>query len=383
MNAQELRHHLESVLSVIGIDRVLTKYVFILARGYHFIAMEMYEVVYSKNRTIFSRKQVGAQEKFYEIRKQVETFPLGQIFHEAIQLVHTLEALQGVFEDNRSFRELKTYVERFYKTFEAFARAGDDQAFAQMMIEANFLYSALSAMRQAFQSVFEEIGLPDARQEQGHARLELWFSQARSLPVAVLRLASVEQAYQELCGLAGVSVHTHPLKVVRMENTGELWLCLEGEGHVIALLTALLERYTQFLYRRLTMQDQSSAMADKVMATQSLVNLVDELERSPFQQQAPDEPQLQQIALQLRKHFIGLLACEPSIRINRQSYTADEQTRQNFMAESQGLLQRYQGLTLPLEHVPAPADGGLRMVRVPAPMTPIALGAGEAWAAAS
>jgi hypothetical protein len=383
MNAKELRQHLDTVLGVIGIDRVLTKYVFILARGYHFIAMEMYEVVYSKNRTIFSRKQVGAQEKFYEIRKQIETFPLGQIFHEAIQLVNTLDKLQDTFEDNRSFRELKTYVERFYKAFEAFARAGDDQVFAQMMIEANFLYSALSAMRQAFQSVFEEVSLPEARTEQGQARLELAFSQGRLLPTTVLRMVSVEQAYQTLCELAGVSLQTYPLRVVHMENTDELWLCAEGERHVMALLTSLMERYCQFLYRRLTLQDQSSAMADKVMATQSLVNLVDELERSPFQQKAPDEEALQQIALHLRKQFIGLVACEPLIRINGHTYAADEPTRDNFMAEGQGLLQRYHGLTLPLGHAPVPAETGLRMVRVPAPLAPVALGAGEAWASAS
>gem|GEM_PF-4756945 len=53
MTSFQIQTFLEDLLSELTIDRVLPKYIFILARGYQQITEGLSELIYTKNRTVF------------------------------------------------------------------------------------------------------------------------------------------------------------------------------------------------------------------------------------------------------------------------------------------------------------------------------------------
>lgn len=344
MTTFELREHLDVLLSVINIDRVLPKYVFILSRGYLHIAGDLTELLYSRNRTIFSKKQQSALDTFHDVRKQSDKFPLGQIFHEAIQLQETLEALGTTFEPvgNAALLDMQGRVERFYRAFESFARMGDDKSFCQLMSESHHLYPTLMNTRQVASMLRDAVLREDG---DGAGRLSLFFKHAASFAAVVDKLAALERGYLALATLMGVSVETYPLDVVKIETagleTGGLWVLVQGHPRVMDVYGALLERFALFLYRRLAVGADGGTISDRVLASQSLVNLTDELERIGMRQLLREEARLQKTALTLRRDFVTLFAGSPSIRINETPFEVEPPAWDNYIAESLQLLPRY------------------------------------------
>ena len=190
MTSYQLREHLAKVLDLVGTDHTLVKYIFILSWGYDQIAGELSELLYLRNRTIFAKKQQNAQEKFFELRKQAESFPLGQIFHEAIKLQTELERLEDVFQhtQDKAIRETRSQVERFYKAFEEYAKDSTDQKFSDLMLEATQLNSFLSITRKVF-STIEQVLLPAASEAPEVARLALLFEQRQHFSILLQFIA--------------------------------------------------------------------------------------------------------------------------------------------------------------------------------------------------
>jgi len=351
MTSYELNQHMDTVLRAIGIDRVLTKYIFILARGYEHLTSELTELLYSRNRTLFSKKQQNSQDKFIEIRKQSETFPVGLIFHEAIQLKSELERLSGHFKEgtDKVFQDLALQVDQFYKAQEDYARNGDEHYFTMLMAEAKHLYSLISATRQAF-STLRNATMTTEEAKPDQQRFSMWFKYVDTFSTLVLKLGALERLYLEVCKLIRVGSDAYPLQVIKVE-TGSLWVCVEGHKRAIEMMGSLVERYTLFLYRRLASGEAAAAISDRVLATQSLVNLVDELERTSENGMVVEEAQLQKSALVLRRDLVALVAGEPSVRINEVPLSVDESVWSHFIQESLQLLPRYSPVVVLNEQV--------------------------------
>jgi hypothetical protein len=335
MTSYQLREHLSKVLELISTEHVLVKYIFILSWGYDQISEELSELLHLRNRAVFSKKQQVAQEKFFELRKQSESFPLGQIFHEAIQLQKELERLEEVFQhtQDKAIRELYAQVEHFYKAFESFAREATDQRFAELILEAAHLSTILASTRRVF-STIEQVLLPDEPEAPDVDRLALLLEEeVASLPAIVEKLSALQASYEELCWLVDVSLEEYPLQVAKVEAPN-LWVCIEGERRVIGIMSALVGRYAQFMYSRFGSDGTTSVVSERVISTQSLVNLTDELERAGFNEVVRHTDRLQKSALALRRDLTSLMAEQPTIRVNGQAYAVDESGWAEFMSES-------------------------------------------------
>ncbi len=346
MTSFELRQHLDDLLSVIGIDHVLPKYIFILARGYEQISQELLELLYTRNRTLFSKKQQFTQEKFLEVRKQSDTFSPGHIFHEGITLMETLRRLGNAFEEaeDRAIRELTEQVESFYGAAERYARSGTDEAFASMLIEAGHLYPTMLTFRHLLHTLRQVIS-SSTEPEQGQAQLSLYFKHSRSFSAVVGKLASLERAYHELSRLAGITADGQTLTVEKLETGGSdkggLWVSVVGSSRIIDVLGSLIGRYALFLFRRLSTAEPGTTISDRVLANQSLVNLMDEFERVGFREALADESSLQKAALLLRRDFVTLLAGEPAVQVNGEAFEVDEPAWPSYITESLRLLPKY------------------------------------------
>lgn len=339
MNLYRLQQHLGVVLQALDTDRDLIKFIFILARGYRQIVEALTGVVYEPNRTAFSRQQMEAQERFLEFRRHAERFSIGSIFHEIIQFKSDL---QEVIDDGEEISEsllarLPDDIDDFYNALEQFVKTGKDDAFTGLMAEAHNLYPVLITARRSFKAVEElsfrqdpEISAPDLRD------LKLGFERDVSYQRRVRKLTAAARVYELLMDLLPVDPEAYPLELIRLE-TGGKDLQIRGHQPTLDLYASLLRRFALFLYHRCSLASTSS-IPERVIATQSLINLADELELAGHADLASDERRLKHSALHLLQAFVVLLAGDPVIYIDERRLAVEDDAQERYIQLSQDLL---------------------------------------------
>lgn len=340
MTSFRFHERVQRLLDDTGTDRQLVRFLFILARGYGHLAAELMEAFYIRNRTLFSKRQQQALERFNEVRAQLEAFPLGQVFHEAIELRRGLDALRKELEaeggpQGAAFTSgLQADLERFYNAFETFLRSRDDEAFANLLNDAGHLYEHLSAVRRALEGVCRALGhtTPPAP---GTERLTLYFEDAPSFTSLAERLGALDTAYREVAPMMSVDPDVEPLELVKVE-TGGLWICVDGAAGPIGVVGRLVQRYANFLYHRLGTGGGDVPPAERITASQSLINLADELQRAG----APTHPEARtrECAVRLRDAFVRLLEGTSTVHINGGTHGVPEAPQPGVLRASTHVL---------------------------------------------
>lgn len=345
MTTFQLRTQLDDLLGLVSPQRILMKYMQVLARGFEHISEVLSDQLHLTNRTLFSKKHIAARDATHELRKQTEAFPMGQIFHEAIELRSTLGAMRPVLSADAAgiVDQMQQHADAFYKAFERFARTGDDEAFVLLLHEARRAFGIFLTARQSFEAVRASLGDGrDAPVPPGRGRLSLWFEATASFDGVALKMPALDRAYGELCALTSTSSDAYPLELSKMESAGPqssgLWLSVTGEAAVVSMLASLFGGYAQFLYRRFTAGDRIATASERVLSTQSLINLTDELERAGLSQVVHDDARMKDAALSLRREFVTLLLGEPAVHVNGRVYEVVEGERGRFIAESADLM---------------------------------------------
>ncbi len=345
MTSHEISKHLQSLLDATGADRALTKYLFVLAKGHDKVSNELTAVLQAKSRSFFFMHQQTTQEKFAELRRHADTFPLGQIFHDIIELQNLLKSLATAFEANEShvFREMSRHVASFYEVFEQLVRAPSRETFVNLLPEAHHLYTVIVTSRQ-FITAMIQVLQQQSPMLPSKARLSLMFETTSAFSGIIRKLSALETSYQEICRVTDVSTQEHPLTVVKLE-AASLWACVEGEKGAIEVLTSLIESFALFWYHRFTSEDRAVDCSDRVSATQTLVSLADLLERAGIMNVSVDAVEIRDAALVLRKTLLELLENEPMIRVNDKPYSVDVSLRKHYLDVSANLSQEPIGVS--------------------------------------
>ncbi len=315
MTAYELTQHLQALLRATDKDRHFVRYVFVLARAYDRLAIELIEGLTSRNLTLFSRKHHAVRDALSEVRRQSESFPVGQIFHELIELQEELRRLTGHFAESSQEQEvlqgIATELHGFYEVFEQFVRTASDKAFGALMRAAHQLHLRLQMLRQVLRLICGVLDTP-ADVHEGCRSLTLLFDRGSDYERVVGYLQALEAAYRHLVALTGI---TEPgLSVQRLEADGRLRVSVEGAARLIEVLTGLLERYVMFrMHLDGSADDQ---VGYRVGATQSLINLVDALKQAGLTEMLDDEPRLKHCALDLYRELEVLVSDGALLQIN-------------------------------------------------------------------
>lgn len=335
MTSHEISKHLQSLLDATSAERALTKYLFVLAKGHEKVASELMAVLQAKSRSFFSMQQQASLERFAELRRHADTFPLGQIFHDTIELQNLLKALATAFDANEShfFREMSRHVASFYEVFEKLVRAPSREAFVSLLPEAHHLYTVVVTSRQ-FVAAMKQALQQQSPMLPMKARLTLMFETTSAFPGIIRKLGALETCYEEICKVTKVSPREHPLTIVKLE-AASLWVCVEGEKVATGVLTSLIESFALFWYHRFTNEDRAANCSDRVSATQTLVSLADELERAGIMNVSTDAAEIRDAALVLRQALLELLESEPMIRVNDKPYAVDVSLRKHYLDVSE------------------------------------------------
>ncbi|AEN72894.1 hypothetical protein Rhom172_0964 [Rhodothermus marinus SG0.5JP17-172] len=337
MTTYELTQHLHRLLRATDKDRHFVRYIFVLARAYDRLGIELMEGLTSRNRTLFSRKHHAVRDAFYEVRRQSETFSVGQIFHELIQLREEVRQLTAHFEgtgnEQEALQGFATDLHGFYEAFEQFVRSASDEAFGALMRAAHHLHLRLQMLRQVLRLICAALDSSTMPRE-GCQALTLLFEAGDDYARVLARLQALEAAYRELVELTGI---TEPaLAVQRLEVDRRMRLSVEGEARLIEVLTGLLERYV--LFRTHLDGSADDQVGYRVGATQSLINLVDALKQAGLTDMLDDEPRLKSCALELYRALEALVSDGALLQINERhlagsaAYASGDQTTRALVA---------------------------------------------------
>lgn len=339
MTSFRLHACVQRLLGDTGTDRQLIRFLFILSRGSGQLVTDLMESAYVRNRTVFAKRQHQAQERFFELRRQLEAFPLGQIFHEAIELRQGLETLRADLEAAGGAKgmtfvfSLQSDLEQFYTAFETYLRGREDEAFSALLADAGHLYEHLSAVRRVLEGICQSFGhgRPVAP---GAARLTLHFAELPRYADLAGRLDALAVVYHEAAGLFGINTESAPLEIVKVE-TGGLWMCVDGAAPAIRLVTRLVERYAAFLYQRLRSGEEDTPPTERITASQSLINLADELSRGAAPRHS--EERMRESAVVLRDAFTALLAGAAEVHVNGDLHRVEPDDETRFEAHGLAL----------------------------------------------
>ncbi len=337
MTTYELTQHLHTLLRATDKDRHFVRYIFVLARAYDRLVSPSINSIPSRNRTLFSRKHHAVRDALYEVRRQSETFPVGQIFHELIRLREEVRQLtahfEGVGTEQEALQGFATDLHGFYEAFEQFVRSASDEAFGALMRTAHHLHLRLQMLRQVLRLICTALDGSTTPRE-GCQTLTLLFEAGDDYARVLARLQVVEAAYRELVELTGI---TEPaLAVQRLEVDRRMRLSVEGEARLIEVLTGLLERYV--LVRAHLDGSADDQVGYRVGATQSLINLVDALKQAGLTEMLDDEPRLKSCALELYRALESLVSDGALLQINERhlggsaAYTSAGQTTRALVA---------------------------------------------------
>ncbi len=337
MTTYELTQHLRTLLCATDKDRHFVRYIFVLARAYDQLGVELMEGLTSRNRTLFSRKHHAVRDAFYEVRRQSETFPVGQIFHELIKLREEVRHLTAHFEragsEQEALQGFAAELHGFYEAFEQFVRSASDEAFGALMRAAHHLHLRLQMVRQVLRLICAVLDNSRTPRE-GCQTLTLLFEVGNNYAQMLAHLQALEAAYRELVELTGIAEPA--LSVQRMEVDRRMQLIVEGEARLIAVLTGLLERYV--LFRAHLNGSADDQVGYRVGTTQSLINLVDALKQAGLTDMLDDEPRLKSCALELYRALEALVSGGALLQINERhlagsaTYALGDQTTQALVA---------------------------------------------------
>lgn len=340
MTSFVFKSHLDALIEATDTSQHLIKYLFVLSRGYEQVASDLTDVLHVKNRTLFSKQQMDTQERFYEYRRHADAFPIGQVFNEVMALQATVQAMREGLgaEDDLFLDTLEGLVRDFYGALEACVKSNDEVVFVKLMGEAHHLYPVLMTARQLVQTMkraLHEARADDLSPEE--QTLTIVYEEPQTYARLVGKLTALQQAYDKLGTITETAADVQPLDLIHIES-GSLLLTVRGDACLIEILTGLITRFAAFVYNRFGARGGATSIPERVMATQLLVNLADELDRAGFHAPLDDEPALKRAALAMRDLLAALIVGEPSVALNGERYHVEPAARDRYRAESERIL---------------------------------------------
>ena len=109
--------------------------------------------------------------------------------------------------------------------------------------------------------------------------LELNLETEATVENVIDKLNALQNIYNTLCELAGVSLSSYPLSVQSMES-GSLWLKIFGESKILSAFRKIIEDVIGYLYRRHTSEGQVAAIPNQLEVLKATLELSKKMEEA-------------------------------------------------------------------------------------------------------
>jgi len=167
-------------------------------------------------------------------------------------------------------------------------------------------------------------------------RLSILLESTLSIAQFSVKLLSLEQMYDELAPLFGISTLEHPVKIVKIES-GSLWADILGYPKIIDLMESLISGAVSYMYRNFTKEGKITSIPRKVESIDSILQLRSRLKDAGIDTISMDE-NIQKSSVIVAEQLNRLLGGEAKVTINGQVYSVEANLEQKYLEERNKLL---------------------------------------------
>jgi len=222
-------------------------------------------------------------------------------------------------------------VKHFHDMYENLLQSHTKRNLLYLVFSAHELVSTTQTAQVLLTSINDVLQVMPPFKE-GFRDISLFFPTTPSVDNLIQKLSALEALYEELCRLLDVSTNEYPLEIIKVE-AGSLWLKIFGESRVISLITKFVESTASYLYRNFTSEGKLTAIPQKVDVINSMLKLSDNLEQSGIDTSVLNE-NIQQSSIIVAQQLNQLLAGEPAVNVNGESYSVGDEWDKRFIKES-------------------------------------------------
>jgi hypothetical protein len=259
------------------------------------------------------------------------------IYAEVEQMLSEMASIRATYgEPVAQLMAIDDQLTAFINRYESFLQKTTTENILALIEAATDLTRGLSAYLRLATTIEGFLKRDEIFDEEGYSKLSLLLSYEPSYKNLLTTLIALDQLYNELCNLLGVSSAEYPLQVAKME-VGSLWLKIFGESKVIALLTRLIETGAGYLYRRFTTEGKIASIPRQVESVEAILRLTETLQEMGIDTTGVKE-NLQKSAVVISSRLNDLLTGSPSITVNDRDFSVGDAVTEKYLMESRRLL---------------------------------------------
>lgn len=184
-----------------------------------------------------------------------------------------------------------------------------------------------------------------AHETKGFEKTDIYLANVEDLKSFSNKLKCIDNLYNDLVELTGVSGSDFPAIINHIEN-GSLWLKISGHPAVIGILTTIVANAAIFYQSEFTTSGKLSSIPPSVQAANELLQLSDQLKARGLDTDELDS-RLESITRKISRNLDELLGDQPEIEINEKQINIGSALSQKMIEES-----KQKRLT----HKPAPIE---------------------------
>lgn len=154
--------------------------------------------------------------------------------------------------------DVKEHLEDFNAAYDKYIDLQRADTACELMIQGHRSYASISTFRDTLQQISAAISNDQTDAGENEGVLTLFFPQAISFDSLVDKLSAIEAVYNDLVGLAGLSVADHPLRIAKIE-TGSLFIKVVGAIFPTKLLGEFTRKTAEILFRRFVKEGKIEA----------------------------------------------------------------------------------------------------------------------------
>ncbi|SBT18843.1 hypothetical protein MGA5115_03004 [Marinomonas gallaica] len=280
-----------------------------------------------RSKTLVAINQAILEEKKLRYRK---------VISESTKIEDGISYFKSNFDNNGIYLDsLLSELNQFLDLYEEHTRQYSPSTFLSIALCASKLKVSIDTVKNSLDFILSiyDSGYLEKSYEGG--RLDLYLSNVNSLKSYAQKLNSIQDIYDEILHLQGLSTSDYPLLIEHLEN-GSLWVKVLGHTLTATLLTSVLTLATEYYQNEFTKTGQLNQLPSSVKVAEGLLNLSEQLKENGIDTTEIDQ-NIESSTRKISRKLDELLSDQPTVYINDKKCSLVESMSQSLIEQSKVL----------------------------------------------
>lgn len=276
-----------------------------------------------------------AKSEFNSSPGIVNKITLKQFYGHVDSIEENLKNINLVDSDGIDIsKTLIELVDEYQKIYESYARNNNNSLAAfNLAKSAKNLVIQLNQIETAYGVIKGNLGYSV---DTTSGSMLLMLSAKYSYSEFNAKLFTLENIYEELCGLCNVNINDEPLQIVRIES-GSLLANIRGNAVVVHLMIELISSAFNYTYNRFSETGKVEQLSKKVELLDKMIDMSAKLKESGVDTTGMDD-NLNKAAVVISSELNKMIIGETVVIINGKKFAIASNLKKKYLSHSKKLL---------------------------------------------